>query len=269
MRRTLKTLALPAVALGLAAGLLAAAHTGLLAGPATPDLPPAAAAARPASDAPAGVTDWRETSTRGTPSGTQTSPGIPPTPAPSASRPDPAAARLLGLVLLTAVQLVPLPELAVRAVSPTRAEWHRTLRPAADEVLPGEPAPGPPRPAWLPLSIDPAATREFLVRVAAVFLAYAAARNLVASPAAFRRLAWVGFALAGVPFSLWRGGLLAVLAAGGVTLLVRRLAAGPDRRPAAGRGAVVGLVLVAVGLGTWFGWEPVVRRLGTLQNRAA
>jgi O-antigen ligase/tetratricopeptide (TPR) repeat protein len=279
-----------------------------------------------------------------------------------AYRPDPVGGCLLGLVLLAAVQLVPLPEFAVRVLSPTRAEWHRTLRPATGEVLPGETPPGPPRPSWLPLTIDPAATREHLVHVAAIFLAYAATRNFVASPAAFRRLAWVGFAngtalalfglfqffstpdrstiywtfpaagevfgpfvnrnhyvfyaalcaglglgllgqavrerhrgssyeydtggglmrspaavgllagvgliLASVPFSLSRGGLLAVLAAGGVTLLVRRLAAGPDARPAVGRGAVVGLVLVAVGLGTWFGWEPVVRRLGTLQTRA-
>jgi hypothetical protein len=81
--RHLKNLILPTVALGLAAGVLAAAHAGALAGPATPDLPPATAAARPASDAPAGVSDWRETSARGTPGGTQTSPNISPTKAPT------------------------------------------------------------------------------------------------------------------------------------------------------------------------------------------
>ena len=57
--RHLKNLILPTVALGLAA------------------------AARPASDAPAGVSDWRETSARGTPGGTQTSPNISPTKAPT------------------------------------------------------------------------------------------------------------------------------------------------------------------------------------------
>lgn len=106
---------------------------------------------------------------------------------------DPVAACLLGLVLLAAAQLVPLPEPAVRALSPTLAEWHRTLRPEVEEVLPGEADPGRPRPRWLPLSIDPAATRDALARLVAAFLAYAVTRNLVASKASFRRFAWVGF----------------------------------------------------------------------------
>src|SRR5262245_5684862 len=53
-----------------------------------------------------------------------------------AYRPDAVSACLLGLVLLTAAQLVPLPESAVRTLSPTLADWHRTLRPDVDEVLP-------------------------------------------------------------------------------------------------------------------------------------
>jgi O-antigen ligase/tetratricopeptide (TPR) repeat protein len=107
-------------------------------------------------------------------------------------RPDAVSACLLGLVLLTAAQLVPLPESAVRVLSPTRAHWHQTLRPDVDEVLPGEDGPGRPRPGWLPLSIEPAATQDALGRLVAVFLAYAVTRNLIASKGSYRRLAWAG-----------------------------------------------------------------------------
>src|SRR5262249_35370627 len=40
---------------------------------------------------------------------------------------DPVSLCLLGLVLLTAFQLFPLPPSVVRVLSPTAAEWHRTL----------------------------------------------------------------------------------------------------------------------------------------------
>ena len=110
---------------------------------------------------------------------------------------------LLGLVLVNVVQLVPLPESVVRVVSPTAAEWHRTLRPELSEALPGEASIA--RSKWVKLSIDPAATQFFLVHALAAFLVYFVARNLVASKHAFRRLAWVAFA---------NGVLLAVLAVG-------------------------------------------------------
>jgi tetratricopeptide (TPR) repeat protein/O-antigen ligase len=118
-------------------------------------------------------------------------------------RADAVSACLLGLILLTAAQLIPLPESAVRILSPTLAHWHQTLRPAVEEVLPGEDGPGRPRPGSLPLSIDPAATQDALVRLVAVFLAYAVTRNFIASKGSFHRLAWVGLA---------NGLLLAVLA---------------------------------------------------------
>lgn len=109
--------------------------------------------------------------------------------------PDWPSAGLLGLVLLTAFQLVPLPEAVVRLLSPQVAEWHHTLRPERPELLPGESdADVPPRPDWLPLTIDPAITSDFLAQLLAVFLAYAVVRNFLASERAFRRLAWVGFA---------------------------------------------------------------------------
>jgi tetratricopeptide (TPR) repeat protein len=123
--------------------------------------------------------------------------------------PDLASACLLGLVLLTAVQLLPLPQSVVRALSPQAAEWHQTLIPETPELLPGESdADAPRRSDPLPLSIDPSTTRDFLVRLLAVFLAYAVTRNLVASGGSFRRLAWVGFAT---------GVLLAVVALGQCT----------------------------------------------------
>ena len=97
---------------------------------------------------------------------------------------------LFGLVLWSAAQLIPLPEPVVGVVSPTRLEWHRTLLPEQSEVLPGEAGPVA-RPSTLPLTIDPSATRTFLVRVLGVLLVYLIARNWLATRESFRRLAWV------------------------------------------------------------------------------
>src|SRR5438067_11465026 len=65
-----------------------------------------------------------------------------------AIRPDAAAGCLAGLILLSALQLVPLPERVVGAVSPAAVELHHFLRPERAEVLPGEQPPGVPRPVW-------------------------------------------------------------------------------------------------------------------------
>lgn len=109
-------------------------------------------------------------------------------------RTDPVSVCLLGLILLTAVQLVPLPASVVAVVSPTAADWHRTLIPETPELLPGEDESAVSRrPGWLRLSVSPALTEDFLVRLLAVFLVYAAVRNFVATGDSFRRLAWVGF----------------------------------------------------------------------------
>ncbi|WP_439621511.1 O-antigen ligase family protein [Gemmata sp.] len=119
--------------------------------------------------------------------------------------PDAPSTCLLGLVVLTACQLVPLPASVASLVSPAAAEWHRTLYPAATELLPGEsPADAPQSPAWVRLSMSPASTRDLLAGLVLLFLVYAAARNFVAVPdpkEALRKLAWVGFA-AGVALSL-------------------------------------------------------------------
>lgn len=107
-------------------------------------------------------------------------------------RPDIISVSLAGLAVWTAAHLVPLPEAVVEIVCPLRAEWHRDYLPAVGEALPGEPA--VPRPATLPLSVSPAATRDFLGRVLAVLIVYAAARSWLASREAFRRFAWAATA---------------------------------------------------------------------------
>lgn len=114
-------------------------------------------------------------------------------------RADVVAVSLAGLVSWSAVQLVPLPLGVVRVISPGAAAVHETFRPGVRETLPGEGV-GQPRSLVLPLSVDPDATRTFTVQVLGLLLVYAAARNWLASPAAFRRLAWAttvnGLALA-------------------------------------------------------------------------
>ncbi len=108
-------------------------------------------------------------------------------------RTDVVAVAVAGLVVWSVVQLVPLPLGVVRVISPGAAAAHETFRPAVGETLPGEGAAAP-RSGSLPLSVDPDATRTFAVRVTALLLVYAAARNWLASPAAFRRLAWAATA---------------------------------------------------------------------------
>lgn len=105
-------------------------------------------------------------------------------------QPDVVVVALGGLAVWSAVQLVPLPEAVVGVLSPTRLDWHRTLLPAVGETLPGEAA-GAPRPTWLPLTVDPSATRTFLARVLGVLIVYAAARNWLATRDSFRRLGWL------------------------------------------------------------------------------
>jgi len=279
-------------------------------------------------------------------------------------RADVVAVSLAGLVLWSVLQLVPLPLGVVRVISPGAAAVHEAFRPAVEETLPGEGV-GRPRPSVLPLSVDPDATRTFTVQLLALLLVYVVARNWLASPAAFRRLAWAatvnGLALAlvglaqffssppgtiywtqevrgtvfgpfvnrnhfsdylagciglgvglmltlrvaragqyqphdaqrttadrllapfkyldqpwpfaaamavavmaaGVLFSQSRGGVLATVVAGvGGALIARRR---KGDAPAGVGGWAVGLMAVlVVGLGGWFGWEPVRARFATL-----
>jgi tetratricopeptide (TPR) repeat protein len=113
-------------------------------------------------------------------------------------RSDVVASCLLGLVILTALQLIPLPENIVRLLSPTVVEWNRALIPEASELLPGEnESEVPRRSSWLRLSVAPAASEDLLVQFLAVCLVYAAACNFAVDRHALTRLAWVGFATGG------------------------------------------------------------------------
>lgn len=109
---------------------------------------------------------------------------------------------LLGLVIITALQLVPLPEGLARLLSPTAVEWNRALIPEIPELLPGEGASDVPRrSSWVRLSVAPAATEDLLVQFLAVYLIYAIALNFAVDEQALARLAWVGF-VTGVALAL-------------------------------------------------------------------
>lgn len=279
---------------------------------------------------------------------------------------------LLGIILVTGCQLAPLPMNWIRTVSPTEAKLLAQLRPQESELLPGERPEDIHRTNRMPLSLDPPATAEFLSQLVGIFLIYMVVRNLVASKAAFLRLAWVclgngvilavlavanyfskgqvmaswwerfgstgfgpfvnrnhypfylslcggmglglllmasrqrekgqyrldttGFSLrerlflvfseagltrspkaigilgcialiaASIPLSLSRGGILAMAMASIVTAVVGWSVGSQRRR----RQWVVSALIVAAVLGfsTWFGWEPVFKRMGSLRDRA-
>jgi O-antigen ligase len=97
---------------------------------------------------------------------------------------------LTGLIILSVLQIVPLPMALVRVISPARAQLQADLVPVPLEQLPGE-ATAVSSSSWVPLSVEPYATYTFAARLLAVFVVYAAARNWLADRASFRRLAWV------------------------------------------------------------------------------
>ncbi len=118
---------------------------------------------------------------------------------------DVVSAALAGLVVWSAVQLVPLPEIVVGVVAPARLAWHRELVPEVLETFPGDPTPGPARPTYLPLTVDAAATRLFVARVLGLLLVYVAVRNWLATRDVLTHLSWAMTA---------NGALLALVAVG-------------------------------------------------------
>jgi len=102
---------------------------------------------------------------------------------------DAPALLLSGLILLSGLQLVPLPRELVQVVSPSTVTWRDALIPAELERLPGETATVK-RPTSFPISLDPSATRIFAGRILGLLAVYLAARNWLADRASFRRLAW-------------------------------------------------------------------------------
>jgi hypothetical protein len=98
---------------------------------------------------------------------------------------------LAGLFLLGALQLAPLPAGLSAWLAPGNREWLALLLPRQPEVLPDGGVVSAPLPAGSALSLYPAGTRLELVRLLALILLFAAVRNNVAGPGAFRRLAVV------------------------------------------------------------------------------
>ena len=94
--------------------------------------------------------------------------------------PDIVSVCLAGLILWTAIQLIPLPEFVVGWIAPARLDWHRDLQPTLSEMLPGSLATTP-RSTFLPLTVDTSATRTFLARVLGLLLLYAVVRNWLAT----------------------------------------------------------------------------------------
>jgi len=97
--------------------------------------------------------------------------------------------------------------------------------------------------------------------------AFSHALERLRSPKSVFLLGGLGLMLASVPFSLSRGGLLAVFGAGALTFLVSRCARpldGEGTRRSGGSLIVLFLLSIVVGLGAWFGWKPVEQRLDTL-----
>jgi O-antigen ligase/tetratricopeptide (TPR) repeat protein len=102
----------------------------------------------------------------------------------------PVALCLAALYLLGVVQATPLPRQVLAAASPAAARWYAEMLPAEVEALPGGEARSfPPTPVGSTLSVYPGATQRESIRLLAVFLLFAAVRNNIATPGAFRRLA--------------------------------------------------------------------------------
>ena len=103
---------------------------------------------------------------------------------------DAPALILCGLILLSGLQLIPLPRGVGLFVSPSTVHWYEAMIPATAELLPGESA-ATVRPTSFPISLDPTATRLFACRIFGMLVVYLAARNWLASRESFRRLAGV------------------------------------------------------------------------------
>jgi tetratricopeptide (TPR) repeat protein len=116
-----------------------------------------------------------------------------------------------GLFLLGSLQLVPLPPMVLKLVSPGAAGINSEMLPAEPEQLTTtEPAPTPS--ALHPVSVYAHATRVDLFHWLEVLLLFAAVRHQLASTASFRRLAIVAV-VTGIAISLF--GLFQTLRTGG------------------------------------------------------
>lgn len=99
----------------------------------------------------------------------------------------------LGLIFLAGIlQLVPMPSFMLYVASPMTADLNSDLRPQQPEVI-AEGEPSASHAPWPTISVYPHATQQWLVRLLAVLVLFAAVRVNIASTEALRRLAWVAF----------------------------------------------------------------------------
>jgi O-antigen ligase/tetratricopeptide (TPR) repeat protein len=102
----------------------------------------------------------------------------------------PVALCLAGLFLSAGWQLTPLPPGVLARLASGTAELYQKLLPATPEVLPfGEKRDAVTPPPGSTLSLYPAATRQELLKLLAVFLVFVVVRNNLTSAASLRRLA--------------------------------------------------------------------------------
>lgn len=163
-------------------------------------------------------------------------------------------AAFLGVVLVAAFQLGPLPPLLIRYLSPT-----------AHDLFSFTVAPLAPRPTWRPASLDPPGTALVLGRLGTALFAYLAAFQIARSRTARRRL---GFALATA------GTAIAAIGFGHALLGVDRLfglhafkfAAPPLLTPFGNPNHLASLLalgaLVTLGIAVRIGTRPAVLLLG-------
>ena len=97
---------------------------------------------------------------------------------------------LVGLILLTLVQLISLPPDLLQLLSPNASKLRAELIPPAAELLATGEAVSIPV-AWQPISLDPGATRVFLTQIMAVTLLYLLVRSNLATENRLMRLGWV------------------------------------------------------------------------------
>jgi tetratricopeptide (TPR) repeat protein len=101
----------------------------------------------------------------------------------------PVALCLVGLILLGAWQLLPLPSRALAGLSPATARLYDQLLPPQPEILPrGEAREPSSPPPGSTISLYPGQTRHEVMRLLAVLALFAVVRNNIAPAAGLRRL---------------------------------------------------------------------------------
>jgi O-antigen ligase/tetratricopeptide (TPR) repeat protein len=97
-----------------------------------------------------------------------------------------------AFVVLSTLQLLPLPRGILQRLSPHAVQVRQELLPEQREVFLGDSNPLAPDPSnWRTLSLYPTATREALIHLLALGILVFATRQFLASPESLRRFAWV------------------------------------------------------------------------------